>query len=150
MKLMEKSVEKEDAIAGYYRSEQAKNNAAVGRGASVVDENIFGSFTDTGKFEPYPFGRGIGRMSRSETFGLAGQDPTMTGQIQLEPSEVKTRKRGHPGVTAGEKPMYEERQLMPHFYMMMPESGEEGPMEVLNEMSLPAFAGLILQNKKFT
>lgn len=73
-------------------------------------------------------------------------DPPGTGVIDLKPVEQLSTKEGHPDVSAGVHPGYEERMFhgMP---MMFPQSAGESPEEILSEMSLPAYMGLLKLNQ---
>lgn len=76
-----------------------------------------------------------------------GQDPAPTGVgiIDIKPSEQTSTKEGEPDVIAGQQAGYEERNFrgMP---MLFPRSMGESPEEIISEMSLGAYLGLLKLN----
>jgi len=73
-------------------------------------------------------------------------DPPGTGVIDLKAVEQLSTKPGHPDIAAGLHPGYEERQFhgMP---MLFPQTAGESPEEILSEMSLGSYAGLLKLNE---
>lgn len=78
-----------------------------------------------------------------------GQDPQIpgTGIIDLKPMDQVSSKEGHPDIAAGEHPGYQEMRYrgMP---MLFPITQGESPEEILSEMSMPAYMGLLALNSK--
>lgn len=79
---------------------------------------------------------------------LEGQqyDNRNLGIIDIDPSKVISSKKGAPEQMAGVKPYFEERALSPTINMLMPDTGGDNPEEILSEMSMPAYVGLLLRN----
>lgn len=118
-----------DARREMYLSEAARNRqqpAAPMPGLGVQKEG-----TVRGEFE------GFGQDA-----GIPG-----TGIIELKPSEQISGKEDNPDVTAGEHPGYEER-LFRGMPMLFPQTAGESPEEIISEMSLPAYLGLIKLNQQ--
>lgn len=129
MSLGAAQLEESDARKQMYLSEAARNRqvpAAPMPGIGVQPE---------GKITP-------GRVE------IEGQvyDPPGTGVIDLKPVEQLSTKPGMPDVAAGVHPGYEERMFhgMP---MMFPQTAGESPEEILSEMSLPSYMGLLKLNQ---
>lgn len=124
-------LEESDARKQMYLSEAARNRqvpAAPMPGLGVQKETpgeVRGSF------------EGFGQDA-----GIPG-----TGAIDLKPSEQISSKEGNPDVTAGVHPGYEERNFrgMP---MLFPQTAGESPEEIVSEMSLPAYIGLLMLNQR--
>lgn len=123
-----------DARADLYNSEAARMRqqpAASMPGLGTQPEKQAPDGTVRGQFE------GMGQDA-----GVPG-----TGIIELKPSEQISGKEGNPDVTAGTHPGYEER-LFRGMPMLFPQSAGDSPEEIISEMSLPAYLGLIKLNQE--
>ncbi len=100
---------------------------------------------------PGSFREGKGRVGATlqgafQQSGQAAPEATQ-GFFNVSPAETTSAKTGMPGFESGKSPYYEEYQIGPGFYMMLPKS-DEGPEETIEAMGIAAFNGLILQNAK--
>lgn len=89
-----------------------------------------------------------GKVSAGPQMEIDGQsyDVPGTGAIDLKPVEQLSAKLGNPDVAAGLHPGYEER-LFRGMPMLFPQTAGESPEEILSEMSLPAYLGLLILNQ---
>lgn len=90
-----------------------------------------------------------GSVSVGPKMTIDGQDYTVpgTGAIDVKPVEQLSAKIQEQSVVAGEHPGYKEFMYrgMP---MLMPETAGESAEEILSEMSMPAYIGLLSLNNK--
>lgn len=129
-KLLESQIGESDARKDLYLSEAARNRqqpAAPMPGLGIVPE---------GKVSVGPV-------------EIEGQNPDVRGQgyVERKPMEETSAKLGHPDTVAGEHPGYQEVMYrgMP---MLLPVLQGESAEEILSEMSMPTFVGLIALNAK--
>lgn len=117
-----------DARREMYLSEAARNRQAPG--APMPGLGVQREGTVQGKF-----------------LNEHGQDVSApgTGIIDLKPMEQSSAKEGNPDIVAGEHPGYQE-MLYRGMPMLFPITQGESPEEILSEMSLPAYTGLLLLN----
>jgi len=89
-----------------------------------------------------------GKVSVGPQMEIDGQTYEVpgTGAIDLKPVDQLSSKLGNPDVTAGLHPGYEER-LFRGMPMLFPQSAGESPEEIISEMSLPAYLGLLILNQ---
>ena len=92
---------------------------------------------------------GLGVQGETNPMGQAPNPPgNGVGQIDLKPSEVISHKQDAPHVSAGMNPAYEERWLAEGFPIMLPVASGESPEEIISEMSIPAWLGLLSRNSQ--
>lgn len=116
-------LEKESALADYYRSEADKNKAASLSGISAP---------------------GLGLQHES------GQYPNTpgVGYMEVKPAEQLSSKMGHEYASAGVNPAYQLRYMDKGLPMYLPIAEGDSPEETISEMSFPTWAGLLLRNAR--
>lgn len=117
-----------DARREMYLSEAARNRQAPGAPMPGLGPQREG--TVQGKF----------LNEHGQDVGVPG-----TGIIDLKPMDQTSAKEGNPDIVAGEHPGYQE-MLYRGMPMLFPITQGESPEEILSEMSLPAYTGLLLLN----
>jgi len=138
-----------------------KHQMDMAIGAAQIDESnarkdLYISEAARNRQQPAASMPGLGIQKESTRPGTVtgtlegmGQDATVpgTGLIDLEPAKITSSKEGHPDVKAGTIPGYEERNFR-GLPMLFPDSAGESPEEIMSEMSLPAYIGLLGLNSK--
>lgn len=121
LKLLTANIGEADARKEYYLSEAARNR------------------------EPRSVPTGLGVKSEAVP---EGQAPNVSGRglFELVAPQVFSAKVGREDVKAGTNVGLEERMLAPGFPILLPDTGQESPEEVISEMSFPAWLGLLIRN----
>lgn len=90
-----------------------------------------------------------GKVSVGPKMTIDGQDYTVpgTGAIDVKPVEQLSAKALEESVVAGEHPGYKE-YIYRGMPMLVPETAGESVEEIISEMSLPAYLGLLSLNNK--
>lgn len=122
LQLAQSQIKESDARADLYASEAARNRQTpgVGTGLGIQSEQAISGQTPTG-------GNGV-------------------GYIDLEAMKQMSAKAGRPDTAAGRHPYYQEYVMEGGLPFHMPVGMGEGPAEVAESMSVPAWLGLLQHN----
>lgn len=126
--LLESQIAETDARAGYYGSE-AMRNMQSGQSGLGIQPEYQNSIAPEGQAPNAP--------------GFSNE-----GMINLKAPDVMSSKQNAPGFIAGKNDYYQEWRLRDGFYLPLPRSEDEGPEETIQNMSLPAWNGLLDQGQR--
>lgn len=125
LQILRSQVRETDARGDYYLSEAAKNNQAGYGGLGIQPQTPSSTLPD-------------------------GQAPTNQGAglVNIQAPPVLTSKPSAPGFISGINDYYQEWRLRDGFYLPLPRSEDEGPEETIENMSLPAWNGMLDQGQR--